>query len=93
MREREKRRTFVGDGGAEEGGHAVANAFDLMHFEVRRGDVVLEGEREDQNGKRNPCRKPCRRREKPEREDGEGCGEPGSEDRKRERERSLLGYA
>lgn len=50
MREREKRETFVGDGGAEEGGHAVANAFDLVHFEVRRGDGVLEGEREKQNG-------------------------------------------
>ena len=64
MREREKRRTFVGDGGAEEGGHAVANAFDLMHFKVRRGDGVLEGEREDQNGERNPCRKTDRKIER-----------------------------
>lgn len=48
--EKKEERTFVGDGGAEKGGHAVANAFDLMHFEVRRGDGVLEGEREEQNG-------------------------------------------
>ena len=92
MREKRIEGTFVGDGGAEEGGHAVANAFDLMHFEVRRGDGVLEGENRAE-GKRNPCRKPCRRREKPEREDGEGFGEPGNEDRKEKGERSLLGYA
>ena len=42
MREKGKRRTLIRNGGAEKGRHAVTNAFDLMDFEVRRGDGVLE---------------------------------------------------